>query len=270
MGCVGHCQKRHNVQLPPTPTPGIRVLSSPPTCLDFPPLPPPRPTHASFEGFWGRLRNTFLGSKLGFESKKLGLLTTQIAIQIVLRHQARTQDAVRRKMTKKKRKSNNIPSCDCPAPLERGWHVHVDDEWVSTEITTEDVYPGFSLEKAWICPQGRRFHYVYEFFSPTEGRQINTATRKTRDVKWFEGAKYARNTEPRSIPTIRRVFIHAINVENDGKKFVVHLKMDWKVGNLLDVVNKRIQWECNELRLAAMSSGQFGLNCSFETLVCVS
>ena len=173
-------------------------------------------------------------------------------------------------MTKKKRKSNNIPSCDCPAPLERGWHVHVDDEWVSTEITTEDVYPGFSLEKGWICAQGRRFHYVYEFFSLTEGRQINTATRKTRDVKWFEGAQYARNTEPKSIPTLRRVFIDAISVENDRKKFVVPWKMDWKVGDLLDVVNTRIQWECNELRLAAMSSGEFGLNCSFETLVCVS
>ena len=212
---------------------------------------------------------------------------------------------------KRKGRRHHIPSSQCAHPLTRGWHVHVDCEWVPTKIEFEEAVPGARWRTSW-----NGFNYEYELFSATEGRQINTGTLTTRNVKWFEEpadtaagrleadvpaetpegrlgrqvricrlaaesqdqtvissgtvpragssvewlraaeAKYARNTEPRSIPTIRRVFIHAINAENDGQKFVVPLKTDWKVGNLLDVVNKRIQWEweCNELRLAGNNS----------------
>ena len=252
---------------------------------------------------------------------------------------------------KRKGRRHHIPSSQCAHPLTRGWHVHVDCEWVPTKIEFEEAVPGARWRTSW-----NGFNYEYELFSATEGRQINTGTLTTRNVKWFEepadtaagrleadvpaetpegrlgrqvricrlaaesqdqtvissgtvpragssvewlraaeasNPKLAKTVLPlpesvarpasavaavkcpkpplpsppehvlrkstaeqmihgeERIPKTRRAFIRANNEENDREELVV---VPWKmcptVGELLQSINKRIDWKCDELRRA--------------------
>ena len=155
---------------------------------------------------------------------------------------------------KRKGRRHHIPSSQCAHPLTRGWHVHVDCEWAPTKIEFEEAVPG----ARWRTSRNG-FNYEYELFSATEGRQINTGTLTTRNVKWFEEPEHVlrRSTAEQMIhgeeriPKTRRAFIRANNEENDREELVV---VPWKmcptVGELLESINKRIDWKCDELRRA--------------------
>lgn len=90
-------------------------------------------------------------------------------------------------MGKKRNKVCEIPSSECSAPLTRGWHVHVDNVWVETDLEVTEAHAGLVLEKTWICPQGHIFDRVYKFDSSCSGTQTNAATSKSRDLKWWPG-----------------------------------------------------------------------------------
>ena len=125
---------------------------------------------------------------------------------------------------KRKGRRHHIPSSQCAHPLTRGWHVHVDCEWVPTKIEFEEAVPG----ARWRTSRNG-FNYEYELFSATEGRQINTGTRTTRNVKWLEEPEHVlrRSTAEQMIhgeeriPKTRRAFIRANNEENDREELVV-------------------------------------------------